>query len=88
MEGDEASCQGVRIGLVVDGEMRPLAPDGCNDLATQEETTLLDEDVEVSDVRPPGPAQLVRVPLCEEKMWCPHLSQGFEGCATWGPLVL
>ncbi|CAK9068985.1 unnamed protein product, partial [Durusdinium trenchii] len=44
--------------------MRPLAPDGCNDLATQEETTLLDEDVEVSDVRPPGPGQLVRVPLC------------------------
>ena len=64
VEGDEASCQGVRIGLVVDGEMRPLAPDGCNDLATQEETTLLDEDVEVSDVRPPGPGQLVRVPLC------------------------
>ena len=63
-EGDEASCQGVRIGLVLDGEMRPLAPDGCSDLATQEETTLLDEDIEVSDVRPPGPGQLVRVPLC------------------------
>ncbi|CAK9036674.1 unnamed protein product [Durusdinium trenchii] len=43
--------------------MRPLAPDGCNE-ATQEETTLLDEDIEVSDVRPPGPGQLVRIPLC------------------------
>lgn len=63
-EGDEASCQGVRVGLVLDGEMRPLAPDGCSDLATQEETTLLDEDIEVSDVRPPGPGQLVRIPLC------------------------
>ena len=63
VEGDEASCQGVRVGLVLDGEMRPLAPDGCNE-ATQEETTLLDEDIEVSDVRPPGPGQLVRIPLC------------------------
>eukprot|EP00913_Durusdinium_trenchii_P011460 g10760.t2 len=64
VEGDEAACQGVRIGIVVEGEMRPLAPDGCNDMATQEETTLLDEDIEVSDVRPPGPGQLTRVPLC------------------------
>lgn len=62
-EGDEATCQGVRVGLILDGEMRPLAPDGCNDMATTEETTLLDEDVEVSDVRPPGPGQLCRIAL-------------------------
>ena len=63
-EGDEATCQGVRVGLILDGEMRPLSPDGCNDMATTEETTLLDEDVEVSDVRPPGPGQLCRIALC------------------------
>ena len=63
-EGDEATCQGMRIGIIVEGEMRPLAPDGCGDLATQEETTLLDEDIEVSDVRPPGPGQHARVALC------------------------
>ena len=33
-EGDEATCQGMRIGIIVEGEMRPLAPDGCGDLAT------------------------------------------------------
>lgn len=75
-EGDEAACQGVRIGLVVDGEMRPLAPDGCNDMATQEETTLLDEDIEVSDVRPPGPGQLVRIPLCA------HHRQVYQSAAS------
>ena len=48
----------------MDGEMRPVAPDGCGDLATQEQTTLLDEDIEVSDVRPPGPGQQARVALC------------------------
>ncbi|CAK9010326.1 unnamed protein product [Durusdinium trenchii] len=76
VEGDESSCQGVRIGLVIEGEMRPLAPDGCNDMATQEETTLLDEDIEVSDVRPPGPGQLARVPLCA------HHRQVYQGAAA------
>ena len=75
-EGDESSCQGVRIGLVIDGEMRPLAPDGCSDMATQEETTLLDEDIEVSDVRPPGPGQLARIPLCA------HHRQVYQGAAA------
>ena len=76
VEGDESSCQGVRIGLVIEGEMRPLAPDGCNDMATQEETTLLDEDIEVSDVRPPGPGQLARIPLCA------HHRQVYQGAAA------
>ncbi|CAK9011592.1 J domain-containing protein [Durusdinium trenchii] len=78
-EGDEAACQGVRVGLMVDGEMRPLAPDGCNDMATQEETTLLDGDIEVSDVRPPGPGQLVRIPLCA------HHRQVYQSAALKRP---
>eukprot|EP00913_Durusdinium_trenchii_P026135 g24517.t1 len=70
------ALSGVRIGLVIDGEMRPLAPDGCSDMATQEETTLLDEDIEVSDVRPPGPGQLARIPLCA------HHRQVYQGAAA------
>ena len=76
VEVDEAACQGVRIGIIVDGAMRPLAPDGCNDVAADEEVTLLDEDIEVSDIRPPGPGQTARVPLC------PHHKQLYQSASS------
>ena len=76
VEVDEAACQGVRIGIIVDGAMRPLAPDGCNDVAADEEVTLLDEDIEVSDIRPPGAGQTARVPLC------PHHKQLYQSASS------
>ena len=84
MECDEATCQGVKIGLIIDGEMRPLAPDGCSDMATNDETTLLDEDAEVSDVRPPRPNQNVRVPLCAHHK---HLYQNASSRKKCGVLT-
>ena len=63
-EVDDTTCQAVRVGLVLDGEMRPLAPNGCSDQSCQEETTLLDDDSLVSDVRPPAPGQFASVCLC------------------------
>ena len=63
-EVDECSCQAVRVGVLQDGQMRPLAPHGCGDLACSEETILLDEDAAVSDIRPPAPGQNGTVGLC------------------------
>ena len=63
-EIDDTTCQAVRVGLVLEGEMRPLAPNGCSDQACQEDTTLLDDDSLVSDVRPPAPGQFASVCLC------------------------
>ena len=28
-EDDDATCQAVKVGIMVGGEMRPVAPDGC-----------------------------------------------------------
>jgi len=64
IEAEDNTCEGVRVGILVDGIMRPLAPHGCNDLACGEDTILLDEDTAVSDVRMPGPGQNARVNLC------------------------
>ena len=64
VEAEDNTCEGVRVGILVDGLMRPLAPHGCNDLACGEDTVLLDEDSAVSDVRMPGPGQNARVNLC------------------------
>lgn len=44
--------------------MRPLAPQGCQDEAQSELTTLLQEDAEVSDVGPRVEGENHRVPLC------------------------
>ena len=63
-EIDECSCQAVKVGVIQDGHMRPLAPHGCGDLACNEETILLDEDAAVSDIRPPAPGQNGVVSLC------------------------
>ena len=63
-EVDECSCQAVRVGVIQDGQMRPLAPHGCGDLSCNEETILLDEDAAVSDIRPPAPGQNGSVSLC------------------------
>ena len=63
-EIDECSCQAVRVGVMQDGQMRPLAPHGCGDLACSEDTVLLDEDATVSDIRPPAPGQNGSVSLC------------------------
>ena len=64
VEAEDNTCEGVRVGILVDGTMRPLAPHGCNDLTCGEDTILLDEDTAVSDVRMPGPGQNARVNLC------------------------
>ena len=64
IEAEDNTCEGVRVGILVDGVMRPLAPHGCNDLICGEDTVLLDEDTAVSDVRMPGPGQNARVNLC------------------------
>ena len=64
VEAEDNTCEGVRVGILVDGQMRPLAPHGCNDLGCGEDTILLDEDTAVSDVRMPGPGQNARVSLC------------------------
>ena len=63
-EVDECSCQAVKVGVMQDGQMRPLAPHGCGDLACSEDTILLDEDATVSDIRPPVPGQNGSVSLC------------------------
>ena len=31
VEAEDNTCEGVRVGILVDGQMRPLAPHGCND---------------------------------------------------------
>ena len=63
-EVDECSCQAVKVGVIQDGQMKPLAPHGCGDLACNEDTILLDEDAAVSDIRPPAPGQNGSVSLC------------------------
>ncbi|CAE8601275.1 unnamed protein product [Polarella glacialis] len=63
-DAEESHCGAARIGLVVGGNMRPLASDGCGDSAQDEETMLLDEDAGVSDVPCPPPGQHAKVHLC------------------------
>lgn len=45
-------CHAMRIGVLGDRGMRPLAPQGCQDEAQHKPTTLLQEGAEVSDVGP------------------------------------
>ena len=51
-EAAEHPCQAVKIGVMGDRGMRPLAPFGCGDEAQMSPTTLLVEDADVSDVGP------------------------------------
>lgn len=65
-EADDAErpCHAIRIGVLGERGMRPLAPQGCHDEAQPELTTLLHEDAEVSDVGPRIESENHQVPLC------------------------
>ena len=65
-EEEDKPCYAVRVGVKVQGEMRPLAPEGCSDSAAPEATALLIEDAAVSDVDPPSaPGGTTTIALCE-----------------------
>jgi len=52
VETEERQCEAVKIGVLIKGEMRPLAPGGCRDAADSTPTTLLWEDGQASDLPP------------------------------------
>ena len=64
-ELEEQTCQAIRVGVMVGGEMRPLAPDGCQDAISKEPTTTLSEDGEVSDFPKAKEGAYVTVHLCK-----------------------
>ena len=65
-EPDEAErpCQAVRIGVMGDKGMRPLAPQGCGDEAQAQDTTILFEGADVSDIGPPVDGENPHVSMC------------------------
>ena len=43
-------CEAERVGLILQGRQHALAPEGCQDKASQDPTRLLDEDKHLSDL--------------------------------------
>ena len=41
VEEEERPCEAVKVGVMIKGTMRPLAPDGCRDAAGPVATVLL-----------------------------------------------
>ena len=64
LEDDDAYCQAVSVGILLNGEMRPLCHYGCKDAAQKEPVILLKEDAEVSDVPIPSEREHATVRLC------------------------
>ena len=52
-EEEERPCHAVRVGVDIQGELRPLVPEGCADSAAPEPTVLLVENAALSDVDGP-----------------------------------
>ena len=64
VEEEERPCEAVKVGVMIKGSMRPLAPDGCRDAAGPAPTVLLTEDAHASDLPPPSEGKNTCARLC------------------------
>ena len=64
VDPEDHPCEAVKVGIMVQGKMRPLAPEGCRDAARGEPTLLLVEDGKASDLSMPSEGT-AKACLCE-----------------------